>query len=253
MILCIEIGNTCTKLGIFDKDDKLVKNYLMNTSKNLTSDEYALRFKNLIGEEFKIDGAIISSVVPKLTVIFKDAVRSVFNVESKVLNKKLKTKIAIKIDNPNELGTDFLCTAIGALKLGYKPPFAIADFGTCTKISVIDQSGSFIGVFITAGIETNMITLSQEADQLYQVEIALPQKIIGKNTKESIQSGLIYGQAFMVDETVRRMEQEVGYPLKRIITGGHSQIIKNVVCGFHHENNLSLIGLNEIYKINCKD
>ena len=98
-----------------------------------------------------------------------------------------------------------------------------------------------------------MLTLSKEADQLYEVEIALPSKIIGKNTKESIQSGLVYGQAFMADETVRRMEQELGYPLCRILTGGHSKIIKNVVCGFHFENDLSLIGLNEIYKINCKD
>ncbi len=253
MILCIECGNTCTKLGIFDKNDNLVKSYLMNTSRNLTSDEYAIRFKSLIGNEFKIDGIIISSVVPKLTAVLVDSVKNAFEIEPKILNKKLKTKIAIKIDNPSELGTDFLCTAIGALKLGYKPPFAIADFGTCTKISVVDQNGSFIGVFITAGIETNMLTLSQEADQLYEVELTLPNKIIGKNTKESIQSGLLFGQAFMVDETVRRMEQELGYPLLRILTGGHSKVIKNVVCGFHYENNLSLIGLNEIYKINCKD
>ncbi len=253
MILCIECGNTCTKLGLFDKKDNLIKTFLMNTSRNLTSDEYAIRFRSLIGKEFEIDGVIISSVVPKLTLILKEAVKSAFNVEPKILNKKLKTKIAIKIDNPNELGTDFLCTAVGALKLGYKAPFVVADFGTCTKISVIDQNGNFIGVFITAGIETNMLTLSKEADQLYEVEIALPSKIIGKNTKESIQSGLVYGQAFMVDETVRRMEQEVGYPLCRILTGGHSKIIKNVVCGFHFENDLSLIGLNEIYKINCKD
>ena len=250
MILCLECGNTCIKIGFVDDNFGIVDFLMIKTNQELTSDEYALRLKSICNQHPKIKGAIISSVVPKLTNILKLAINKIYGVDAKILNKNLKSKIAIKIDNPSELGSDFICTAVGALKKGYKPPFAIADYGTTTKISVVDQKGNFIGCTITAGIGTSMIALSDKTAQLFEVEFQTPNHIIGKNSKDSIQSGLLYGQAYMVDELIRRIEQELGYKLNRILTGGYSKIIKNILDGYYFEEHLSIIGLSEIYRLN---
>ncbi len=250
MILCIECGNTCIKIGFVDDNFNIVDFLMVKTNLDLTSDEYALRFKAFFNNHPQIEGAIISSVVPKLTNILKMAVNKIYGVNAKILNKTLKSKIAIKIDNPSELGSDFICTAVGAFKKGYKPPFAIADYGTTTKISIIDQKGNFIGCTITAGIGTSMVALSDKTAQLFEVEFQTPSHIVGKNSRDSIQSGLIYGQAYMVDEMTRRIEQELGYKVTKILTGGYSKIIKNILDGFYYEEHLSIIGLSEIYYLN---
>ena len=253
MIFCLECGNTCIKVGIFDDESQLVERFIIKTSLNLTSDEYAIRFKTFIKKEFEFDGAIISCVVPSLTLILESAIESAINVKPMILNNKIKTKLAIKTDNPLEVGADFICTAIGAKKEGIKPPFAICDFGTTTKISVIDPSGAFIGCVITAGIGITIDSLANKTAQLFAVESSLPKKILGKNSKDSIQSGVLYGQIFMIERFVDKLEEELGYKLNKIITGGYSNILKNNVSGFYFLNNLSLIGLNQIYKYNVSD
>ncbi len=251
MVLCIECGNTCVKVGIFNNIDvKPLKALRINTERSLSSEEYSLRLKSVVGDEFKIDGAIISTVVPVLKEKMKDAIKKAFNIDSIFLTKDSKTDLLIDIDNPSELGLDFICTAVGVKALGVKPPFAIADFGTCTKISVVDCEGKFIGTFITSGLMQELIGLTKECDQLYEVEVDFPKKIIGKNTKDSIQSGICFGQTFLVEETVRRMEQELGYSLKRFVCGGYGKMLSSNLSGFKYEHDLSLIGLNEIYKLN---
>lgn len=249
MILCVDCGNTEIKFAIFH-EDKMVSRFSINTSESLSSDDYAMRIKFLSENNVKdINGAIISSVVPSLTKVLLSAVNKAFNCEVKVLNSSLKTKLPIKIDNPKELGADFLCTAVGALQK-YKPPFVIADLGTATKMSVVDIKGNFIGGMITTGMKVSLEGLVKSAAQLYSVEIATPKKIIGRNSIESIQSGIVFGQAYMVSEFARRMESELGYKLTRILTGGFSSIIKDQITCFNYEKDLSLYGLNVIYHIN---
>ncbi len=249
MILCVECGNTAIKLGFYDEDE-LKYRYSLQTIDNLSSDDYAVKVKILLdGKINEIEGAIVSSVVPTLTNVIVRAVKQLFNCEVKVLNNSLKTKIPIKIDNPKELGTDFLCTAVGALRK-YKAPFVVADLGTATKLSVIDKNGALIGGIITAGMKVSMNSLVGSAAQLYQVEIAAPKKIVGKNTIECIQSGIVYGQAYMVSEFARRIESELGYKIERILTGGYAKIIRNEIICFHYEEDLGLDGLYQIYLIN---
>ncbi len=249
MILCIECGNTAIKLGFFDENE-LKYRYSLKTIQELSSDDYAIKIKILLENKIKqINGAIVSSVVPSLTKILVNAVKNIFNCEVKVLNSTLKTKIPIKIDNPKELGTDFLCTAVGALKK-YQPPFVIADLGTCTKLSIIDKNGNLIGGIITSGMKISLESLVKNAAQLYDVEISAPKKIIGKNSIESIQSGIVFGQAYMVSEFARRTENELGYKIDRILTGGYSKIIRNEIVCFHYEEDLALEGLYQIYLLN---
>ncbi len=251
MLLCVECGNTCVKIGIFNETDvKPVKALRINTQRDLSSVEYSLRLRTVIGDKIEITDAIISTVVPTLKDKMKEAIKFAFNIDAKILTKDFKTDLPLDIDNPSELGLDFICTAVGAKAFGIKPPFAIADFGTCTKISVVDCDGKFIGRFITSGLNSELKGLINGCDQLYEVEVNFPNKIIGKNTRDSIQSGICFGQAFLIEETVRRMEQELGYRLNRIVCGGYGKMMSNYLNGFRFIFALSLIGLNEIYKLN---
>ncbi len=249
MILCVDCGNTEIKFAFFDSDE-MVSRFSINTSESLSSDDYSIRIK-FLSENLanNVKGAIVSSVVPSLTKVLVLAIKKAFGCDVKILNNSLRTKLPIKIDNPKELGSDFLCTAVGALAK-YKPPFVIADLGTATKMSVVDKNGNFIGGIITTGMKVSLEGLVKSAAQLYSVEIAAPKKIIGRNSIESIQSGIVFGQAFMVSEFARRMESELGYKLTRILTGGFSSIIKDQISCFCYEKDLSLYGLNIIYGIN---
>lgn len=249
MVLCIEIGNTSIKIALFDETkDELASKYSLKSAIDESSDEYAIKLKSLI-KDVDIEGAIISSVVPSLTRVLKVAVSKVFNVDAKILNSSLKTKIPIKIDNPKELGADFIATAVGGLKK-YSPPFVVADLGTATKISVVDKNGALVGGIITAGMKISMEGLAKNAAQLYDVELVAPKRIIGKNSIESIQSGIVFGQAYMVSEFARRIENELGYKVERILTGGYGALVKNEIVCYHYEENLSLEGLYQIYLLN---
>lgn len=248
MVLTVDCGNTLIKFGIFD-GDSLVNVYKIKTLINKSSDEYAKQIKDLIKDQ-DFTGAIISSVVPLLTFELKSAIKRAFNISALVVDRNLKTKLPLKIDSPTELGTDFVCSAVGALKK-YKAPLVIADLGTATKMSVIDKRGAFIGGMITSGMRVNLVGLVSNTAQLIETPIEAPKHIVSRNTKECIQSGIVYGQAFMISEFARRMEKELGYELERVLTGGFSDVIKDQVVCFRFEPNLILEGLNEIYKINA--
>lgn len=247
MILCIDCGNTSIKFGVYDK--KLIKSFTIKTLKDKSFDEYAITFRAILRDKYEINGAIISSVVPLLTEQLVKAIRSEYNIDPLVVDKNIKTKMPIKIDNPRELGADMLIGAVEAKKeFGY--PLIVADLGTATKLYVLDKNGAFIGGVITCGMEVELKALVSSTSQLLETQIVRPHKIIGKNTIESIQSGIIYGQAYMISEFARRIENELGYPLKRVLTGGFSKVIRDQIVCFEYRENLILDGLFEVYLIN---
>src|SRR5574344_519221 len=221
MVLTVDCGNTLIKLGLFD-GDSLCNVFKINTNRNRSSDEYAKEMKDLIKVD-SLDGAIVSSVVPLLTHELVSAIKRAFKVNPLIVNKELKTKLPIKIDNPSELGSDLLCGAVGALKK-YKCPLVIADLGTATKMFVIDKNGNMIGGMISSGMKINLEGLVHNTAQLMETPLEKPKRIV-------------YGQAFMVSEFARRMEQEIGYELGRVLTGGVSDVIKDQIVRFHHETN----------------
>ena len=246
MILCLDCGNTRIKIGLFEGNE-LKKSLSIKTDRTRSSDEYAMSFSSLIKQE--VTGAIISSVVPLLTDTIFYALKTAFNVNALVVSKKLKTKLPIKTDNPVEVGSDLIAGAIGA-RLSTPLPFIVADLGTATKLYVIDKNGAFIGAIITAGMEISLKALVQNTSQLLETPIEAPSKIIGKNTKDSIQSGIVYGQAYMVSEFARRIEKELGYELNRVLTGGFADRIKDEIVCYNYDPYLVLRGLNYIYQIN---
>ncbi|MBQ9266048.1 MAG: type III pantothenate kinase [Bacilli bacterium] len=246
MILCLDCGNTRIKIGLFEGNE-LKKSLSIKTDRTRSSDEYAISFSSLIKQE--VTGAIISSVVPLLTDTIFYALKTAFNVNALVVSKKLKTKLPIKTDNPVEVGSELIAGAIGA-RLSTPLPFIVADLGTATKLYVIDKNGAFIGAIITAGMEVSLKALVQNTSQLLETPIEAPSRIIGKNTKDSIQSGIVYGQAYMVSEFARRIEKELGYELNRVLTGGFADRIKDEIVCYNYDPYLVLRGLNYIYQIN---
>ena len=253
MIILIDIGNTNIYSGIYD-ENKLVAEFRTHTDLNKSSDEFFNVFKSLLFTHKidinNIDGGIISSVVPSLTLIVKKAIEDLISKEIKVVGKKLKSGLSIKIDNPSELGSDLVCDCVGGItKYGF--PLIIADLGTANKVLVVDNNGNFVGCTISPGIRIGMKSLTSNAAQLMDVSLNAPSKVIGKNSIDSLNSGATYGTSCMLEGLTTKIEKELGYSCRKVLTGGNAILIKEIISEeFVYDQSLILEGLFQIYNKN---
>ncbi len=222
MILAVDIGNTNTVLGCCSGSDILFIERL-STDPSRTMSEYAINLK-IILELNKIDpkdltGAILSSVVPPLTNPICQAIRKVTGSDPLVIGPGIKTGLNIAIDNPAQVGSDLVVSAVAALT-DYPVPIIIIDMGTATTISVIDQKKNYIGGMIMPGISVSLNSLVNETSQLPRIALEAPKRLIGKNTDEAMKSGVIYGNAACLDGMIERIETELGESATVIATGG---------------------------------
>lgn len=253
MILTIDIGNTNITFGCYDTKLEFVSR--LATDRTRTSDQYAAEFRMILridGAEISaIDGAIISSVVPELTRVICRAVEKITSVKPVILGPGVRSGLNIKIDNPAQLGADMVATAVGALKR-YPMPCLIADLGTATKISVLDENGVFRGCTIAPGVGISLKALSGGTSQLPTLGLDTPEHAIGTNTVTSMQSGIVYGTADMLDGMFDRITEELGMsPGSIIATGGYARdIIKHCRHEIVFDENLILDGLMSVYEKN---
>ncbi len=250
MILTIDIGNTNITFGSFEGEElRFVARIATNAS--LTEDEYAAKLSStlmLYGvEKAEIKGAILSSVVPQLNSVMKKAVAFLFGVEPIIVGPGIKTGINIHCDTPSSVGSDLICACVAAHYL-YGSPSLIVDMGTATKMMVVNRKGAFIGVSIIPGVHMGMNALAQGTAQLPQVSLEVPPSVIGKNTVDSMRSGVIYGNAAMVDGMIERINEEMGEQLPVYATGGLAPVIA-VHCRHEMklEPHLVLKGLHILY------
>lgn len=250
MILLLDLGNTNLYVGVCE-NNRIVTEFRKHTDLNRSSDEYLEVLQSfflthkLNPNDF--NGAIISSVIPSLTLTIKTAVEKLIKHECLVVNKKIKTGLNIKIDNPSELGADLVTDCVGALAK-YQAPLIIADLGTANKILVVDKNGSFVGCTISVGVKIGAKSLTNNTAQLMDVSLVPPNKVIGKNSPDSLNSGATYGTCCMIEGMASKIEAELGYPCTRILTGGNSYLIKDIIDkSFIHEPKLILEGLKCIY------
>ncbi len=253
MLLCIDIGNTNIKLGLY-KGEKLVTHWRIYTNENKLSDEYSVLVLSLFESENvdkeEIDGCAISSVVPELTIAFRDLVKRHLNLEPVIVGNVKRPVIHINADNPKEVGPDLIANAVGAVSL-YGTPCIIIGFGTATTFSAVSASGDFEGVAIAPGIITAASSLFEAGAMLPAVDLHKPEKVIGKNTILSLQSGLIFGFAGLVEGLVARLKKELGGEAKVVATGGLASLIADeVTCIDAVEPELTLLGLRIIYEKN---
>lgn len=253
MLLTVDIGNTNVTLGAYD-GNVLSFTARLATDTKKTSDQYAVDIKNLLklynlGFE-DIEDCIIASVVPQVGSSISKAVSKLCHIVPLMLGPGVKTGLNIKIDNPAQLGADLVAGAVGALD-SYTMPCVVIDMGTASTISVLDRSGTFLGGVIAAGVRLTLKALAENTAMLTSIPIEAPDKIIGGNTVECMQSGLVFGTAAMLDGLLDGIERELGETPTVVATGGLS---KEIIChckrDIVYNENLLLDGLRVIYDKN---
>jgi len=225
--LTVDVGNTNIAFGGFE-GERLVFVARIATQGNKTADEYASTMLNLLlihgVARGSITGAMISSVVPPLTAVMRDAVRLLCGVKALTVGPGIKTGLIIQCDAPSSVGADLIAASVAALRL-YGAPALIVDMGTATKMMVLDSRGAFIGASIMAGVSMGLGALAASTAQLPQIGLEAPLHAVGKNTVDCMRSGAIFGNAAMIDGMIDRITEELGEPLPVIGTGGSASVI----------------------------
>lgn len=251
MLLTIDIGNTNTALGVYEGED-LIAHWRMATAQYRTADEYGVLAREMFAvaglAHENIDGIIIASVVPTLNFTFKEMSRKYFAHDAVFVDDNIDMGLPILYEPPSDVGADRIVDAVAAIHR-YGSPCIVVDFGTATTFDAINSKGEYLGGVITPGITISSDALFQRAAKLPRVEIKKPEQVIGRSTVGSIQSGLYYGYAGLVDGILRRMLTELGEGTHVIATGGlapliskASELIDTV------DDTLTLEGLRLIYK-----
>ena len=255
MLLAVDIGNTNITIGVYD-GESLTFTARTSTDPDRTGDQYAVELMGIFAlnqcSVGLIDGAIVSSVAPAVTNAICGAVSKVVSIDPIVVGPGRKTGLNIAINDPAELGADLLCASVAALNK-YPLPNAVCDLGTASTIFVLDKYGRMIGGIIYPGVRTSLMALVNNAALLPQISYEKPKQVIGRNTIDSMRSGLILGAASLLDGMLERVEEELGMPVTAIATGGFSaEIICNCKRQFTLDENLVLEGLRILYEKNKK-
>jgi len=254
MLLAIDVGNTGTVLGVFHGPE-LTWHWRMATRKERTADELALLFGGFLEQQGlsfsrQITGVAIASVVPDQTHELREMVSRYFGFDPVVVEPGTKTGIAILTDNPREVGADRIVNALAAFHK-YGGPCLVVDFGTATTYDAVSERGEYLGGSIAPGVGISAAALFTATARLPRVELAEPPSIIGKNTVESIQSGVLYGTAAEVDGMVERMQKELGGHATVIATGGLAGVVAPLCETIDEEEPwLTLEGLRLVYEKN---
>jgi type III pantothenate kinase len=252
MLLCIDIGNTNIKLGLFD-GEQMQNHWRIATDRERLADEYAMLLLNLFAaggvQPGSITGCALSSVVPALTQVFVELVERYLHVEALVLTAGGDAGIRIRTDYPAEVGADLVVNALAARHL-YGAPAIVISFGTATTLCAVSAQGDFEGVAIAPGIVTSGESLFRATATLPQVALTRPSAAIGKNTITSLQAGLVFGFAGLVEGLVERIRAELGGSAKVVATGGLAHLIAPEAPIIDAvEPDLALIGLRLFYEL----
>lgn len=252
MLLVIDIGNTNTVLGIYDAE-RLIQSWRIRTERNTTEDEFNVLIRALFANEdislSWVTDTIISSVVPPMVNILDAFCRKYLKHAPHWVDAKSSAQMPILYSNPAEVGADRIVNAVGAYDK-YKTALIIIDFGTATTFDAISEKGEYLGGAISPGIMISSEALFVNASKLPRVEIfSPPGDVIGKDTINSIKSGIIYGYAGLVDGIVRRFTDEMGKKTKVIATGGLAPLMSGICETIEAvESSLTLEGLRIIHQ-----
>lgn len=253
MLLVIDCGNTNTVFGLFDEGRKL-QHWRMTTMPSQTSDDMAVWLSHHMQRAGftleRIDGVVVSSVVPQLLPAFRQLARDHLSLEAFVITAdNLDHGVAIKIPNPAQAGADRIANTAGAR--AYKLPAMVIDFGTATTFDLIDADGAYIGGAIAPGVNLSINALYQAAARLPLIDSSSwtqDMPVLGNNTIDAMNSGLYHGYVSLVEGMITRLKAAFGAEMTVIATGGLANIFSISIAGVdHHDPDLTLNGMVAIY------
>lgn len=256
MICVIDIGNSNIVIGLMKSDQEILFTGRIRSNRDQTTEQFFVEVKALFhAYEISLEGlegVILSSVVPYLTEVVRDAFFKLTGLMPYIVAHGTKTGIRIATDHPASVGSDLIVDAVAACE-AYDGPIAIFDLGTASTCSVIGDHRTYLGTLIMPGVRISQDALMEKAAQLPFFHLEKPKHMIGKNTIESMQSGLIYGNAAMIDGLIDRINNELGRPVTVIGTGGIAAlIIPSCRHKIHYDKDLLLKGLWYLYQKNCR-
>lgn len=245
MLLSVDVGNTNTVIGVFPDPnrDELAESWRIKTDARATADELALAFRGLL-RGYEITGIAACSTVPAVLRELRGMLRRYYaDTPTVIVEPGVRTGVPILVDNPKEVGADRIMNTLAAYHL-YGGACVVVDFGTSTNLDVVSAKGEFLGGALAPGIEISVDALASRAAQLLKVQLVRPRSVIGKNTVEALQSGILFGFAGQVDGLVRRILAELGGDATVVATGGLAPLaIADSETIERYEPNLTLIGL----------
>ena len=234
MLMVIDTGNTTTAAGVYDGEELIAHWRLSSTLR--TSDEFGMDFISLLGTKglkpSDITGVALASVVPSLDFPMTEAIKQYFGVTPLQVNGSTDTGMKILTDNPREVGADRIVNALAGREK-YGMPLIVADYGTAITFDVVSPEGSYMGGAIAPGLTSSISALFSKAAKLPQVALNIPRSVIGGNTEQAIQSGILFGNAGLTDRIVDMIRSEPGMENAKVIaTGGHAGLMAKVQCSF---------------------
>lgn len=256
MILAFDIGNSNIVIGAIEQNHILFEARL-RTDPTKTSDEYCIDVKSILDvygvNSAAVEGAIIASVVPQVLNSIKTAIKKLTGKNALVVGPGLKTGLNIKIENPSQTGADLVVGCVAALR-EHKPPMIVIDMGTATTMIVLDEKGALIGGSISPGVKISMDALTDRTALLPGLQLDQPKRAIGRNTIDCMRSGIMLGNACMLDGMIERMEAELGQKTTVVITGGIAKfVIPMCKTPMIYDKDLLLKGLAALYRDNRRN
>ncbi len=253
ILLCIDVGNTQTVLGAFSGAE-LISRWRIRSDRSRTADEYGHLIRDLLRgagiDTGSLYGMSISCVVPPASQALIAMAKASFGIEPLVVGPGIKTGMPILYDNPREVGADRIANTVAAYER-FQRAMVIIDFGTAITFDVVSAKGDYLGGVIFPGMQISLDALFLKASKLPRVELEVPQKVVGKNTINSIQSGIIFGYAGLVDSLVNKIAGEMEDEPYVIATGGMADILTDKSCVIKEVlPDLTLDGLYILYERN---
>lgn len=255
MVLAIDVGNSDTNLGLF-ADGELLATWTVTTAERMTADEAHMRIAGLF-ELFErdrgailCDDAVVASVVPSLTEAWVAAARALTGRRPLVVGPGVKTGVKMRYNDPGELGADRVADLVAA-RAAYEAPFIVVDLGTTTNFEVVDCDGAFVGGIIAPGLQLSAKALAEAAAQLAMIDLKAPSSVVGKSTREAMQSGLVMGEVALIDGLIDMVQRELGSETDVIATGSDAAAIAALSQRIARtDEHLTLRGLSMIHTLN---